>query len=82
MAAGLKQKTHKVLEMSVEGFKFICIVHYEQTTNPFHLYLKWYDGQTHMKQLARYGNFISVIEHIRNWMHAKHIGFDDGIQTP
>jgi hypothetical protein len=77
MAAVLKQKTHKVLDIEVEGFKVVCVVHYEQATNPFHLYVKWYDGGWKLKQVARYGNFISVIEHIRTWMHSNHIGFKD-----
>ena len=59
MAAGLKQKTHKVLDIEVEGFKVVCVVHYEQATNPFHLYVKWYDGGWKLKQVARYQNFFS-----------------------
>lgn len=77
MAAGLKQKTRKVLDMGVDGYNLICVVHYEQMTNPYHLYVKWYDGQTHLKQVARYGNLISVVEHIRTWMHNNHIGFKE-----
>ena len=77
MAAELKQKTRKLLDMSVDGYNLICIVHYDQMTNPYHLYVKWYDGTTHLKQVARYGNFISVVEHIRTWMHNNHIGFKD-----
>lgn len=77
MAASLKQKTQKVLDIGVEGYNLICIVNYEQMNNPYHLYLKWYDGGNHLKQLARYGNFISVIDHIRTWMHNNHIGFKD-----
>lgn len=77
MAAGLKQKTRKVLDISVEGYTLICVVHYDQMTNPYHLYMKWYDGGPHLKQVARYGNFISVVEHIRAWMHDNHIGFKD-----
>lgn len=77
MAAGLKQKTRKVLDMGIEGYNLICVVHYEQKVNPYHLYIKWYDGKTRLKQVARYGNFISVIEHIRQWMHKEHIGFED-----
>ena len=77
MAAGLKIKTHKVLDISVEGYNLICIVNYEQMTNPYHLYVKWYDGKIRLKQVARYGNFISVIDHIRTWMHNNHIGFKD-----
>lgn len=79
MAAGLKQKTHKVLDIEVEGFNLVCIVHYEQERNPYHLYIKWYDGKLNLKQLARYGNFISVVDHIRTWMHNKHLGFNDPI---
>jgi len=77
MAAGLKQKTHKVLDIEVEGFNVVCVVHYEQMKDPYHLYVKWYDGAYHLKQVARYGNFISVVDHIRTWMHEKHIGFKD-----
>ena len=77
MEARLKQKTRKVLDMDVDGYKLVCVVNYEQMKDPYHLYVKWYDGQTHLKQVARYGNFISVIEHIRTWMHNNNIGFVD-----
>ena len=73
----MKQKTRKVLDMCVDGYNLICVVHYEQMTNPYHLYIKWYDVQTHLKQVARYGNLISVVDHIRTWMHNNHIGFKD-----
>jgi hypothetical protein len=75
MAAGLKQKTHKVFELEAEGYYLTCIVHYDQMTNPYHLYVSWYDGGKKLKQLARYGNLVSVIEHVRTWMHNNHIGF-------
>ena len=77
MAAQLKQKTQKVLDMGVDGYHIVCVVNHEQAVNPYHLYVKWYDGASHMKQVARYQNFVSVIEHIRTWMHNNHIGFKD-----
>ena len=78
MAATLKQKTGKMLDIRVEGYHLICIMHYDQKTNPYHLYLQWRDDNgNHLKQVARYGNFISVIEYIRIWMHNNDIGFID-----
>jgi hypothetical protein len=77
MAASLKQKTHKVLDIEVEGFNIVCVVHYEQATNPFHLYVKWYDGKWCLKQLARYQNFFSVVCAVKDWMQDRHIGFGD-----
>lgn len=77
MSAGLKQKTHKVLDLEVEGYNFICIVHYEQMRNPYHLYVKWNDGQNRLKQVERYGNFISVVEHICMWMRRNNVGYKE-----
>ena len=77
MTAGLKQKTHKVLDIEVEGFNLVGVVHYEQAQNPFHLYVKWYDGKTNLKQVARYQNFFSVVCAVKDWMQDKHIGFAD-----
>lgn len=77
MAAGLKQKTHKVLDIEVEGFKVVRVVHYEQAINPFHLYVKWYDGGWKLKQVSRYQNFFSVVCAVKDWMQDRHIGFGD-----
>ena len=77
MQTSLWRKTHKVLDIEVEGFNLICIVHYDQKTNPYHLYVKWYDGKTNLKQVARYQNFISVVDHVRQWMHNRHVGFKE-----
>lgn len=78
MAAELKQKSHKVLDMSVDGYTLMCVVHYDQMANPYHLYVKWYDGATrYVKQLARYQNLVSIVDHIRTWMYNNHIGFKD-----
>ena len=81
MSAGLKQKTHKAFEMSVDGYRIVCVVHYDQKVNPYHLYLKWYDGGFHVKQVARYCNLVSVICHIKEWMVSNHIGYKDPFDT-
>lgn len=79
----MEHKTTKVLDMTVDGIHIFCIFHYDEKTNPYHLFLSWYGYKDsehcgrHRKQVARYQNFISVIEHIRNYMHVNHKGFTD-----
>jgi hypothetical protein len=78
-----ERKTQKVLDMTVDGLRFYCVFHYHEKINPYHLYLMWYEYHSendfgwHRKQVERYGNFISVIEHIRHYMHTNNIGFKD-----
>ena len=76
-------KTEKVLDIRVEGNWFICVFHHDEKVNPYHLYQKWYeyngdqDYGWHQKQIERYGNFISVIDHVRIWMYNNNVGFKD-----
>ena len=70
-------KTRKCMEMCVEGAQFECIFMFGKT-NPYRLYKKTCDGSgTHRKQIAAYGNFVSVIEHIRGIAFATNWGFQD-----
>lgn len=83
MNPGLERKTEKVLDMKVDGIRIYCVFHHDEKKNPYHLYCKWYEYNSetdfgyHTKQVARYQNYISVIEHIRNYMHKAHVGFKD-----
>ena len=76
-------KTEKVLDVRVEGRWFICVFHHDEKRNPYHLYEKKYEYHGdrnygwHQQQIERYGNFISVIEHLRLFMHNNNIGFKD-----
>ena len=72
----MEKKSRKVLDLNIEGHNLSCVAYYDKK-NPYRLYLNWYDGRMHRKQVAAYGNFISVIEHIRAWMHNNHVGFKD-----
>ena len=70
------QKTRKVLDLCVEGIWLECVF-MEGKTNPYRLYLSYYNNGKHRKQVAAYGNFVSVLEHIRNYAHKAHWGFKD-----
>lgn len=70
----MKQKTHKVLNMEVEGFTFVCIVHYDQTEKPFHLFVKCYDGRKRVAKVNRYQNMYDVIWEIMGWMRERGVG--------
>lgn len=77
-------KTEKVLDIRVEGYWFICVFHHDEKVNPYHLYEKTYERNAehgwyewHRKQLERYGNFISVVDHLRYVMVQRNIGFKD-----
>jgi len=75
MEAGFKQKTRRVMRVEVDGYVLICVCCYYQKRNPYHLYLK---RGTHVEQLARYANFISVVERMHQWMHENYVGYSDG----
>lgn len=76
-------KTEKVMDIKVEGRWFVCVLHHDVKVNPYHLYEKVYEYHGdrnygwHRKQLEKYGNFISVIEHIRHLMYSQNVGFKD-----
>ena len=72
-----EQKTRKVLDLCVEGVWLECILHLDGRRNPYKLYHSHWDNGKHRKKVAEYGNFVSVIEHIRNVCHAAHWGFKD-----
>lgn len=77
MIPNLERKTMKVLDMNVEGINFVCILHFDEKTNPYHLYLRWYDGKMRQKQIRRYQNFHSVICNIKQWMEKTGKGMQD-----
>lgn len=70
-------KTKKVLDINVEGVNFVCIFAVHTNHNPYMLFIRWYDGGWHRKQLARYQNFVSVICHIHDYCFENHWGFVD-----
>lgn len=80
-----KPKTRKCMEINVEGICIVCIFDLRTGRNPYKLYLKWYDGKTHRKKVAEYENFMSVLDHLRNYGFKTHWGFmdcwgyDDGV---
>ena len=80
-----KPKTRKCMEICVEGICVVCIFDLRTRRNPYKLYLKWYDGKTHRKKVAEYGNFISILDHLRNyairtdWGFKDYWGRDDGV---
>lgn len=77
MSAELKQKTEKVMDIGIEGTRFICIFNHTQKTNPYHLYMQVWDNGRKLRQVERYGNLISVVDHIRYWMVKNNKGFID-----
>ena len=80
----MERKTQKVLDMTVDGLHIYCVKHLQDDANPYRLYCKWYyyngdrDYGYHTKQVAKYANFISLIDHIRNFMYNHHNGFSEG----
>ena len=72
-----KQKTYKVLDICVEGVWLECIFHTDCKRNPYKLYRRWFDGGAHRKKLEEYGNFVSVVEHIRGMCFSENWGFKD-----
>ena len=72
-----EQKTRKVLDICVEGVWLECIFDTRTKRNPYKLYRCLWDCGKHRKKLEEYGNFVSVIEHIRGMCHAAHWGFKD-----
>ena len=72
-----EQKTRKVLDLCVEGVWLECVLDLKAKRNPYKLYHSHWDKGKHRKKVAEYGNFVSVIEHIRNVCHAAHWGFKD-----
>ena len=74
------QKTRKILDISIDGYNFICIFAVHQKRNPYRLCLRWYEnGGWHRKTLETYGNFISVIYHLEDYMTRNNIGYQDVI---
>ena len=69
-----KPKSRKVMEITVEGVWLECVRFYDKK-NPYRLYLCHWDCGKRRKQVAAYANFVSVIEHIRNYAHKAHWGF-------
>ena len=72
-----EKKTQKVLDICVEGVWFECILDYKAKHNPFKLYRSWWDNGKHRKKIEEYGNFVSVIEHIRFFCHSENWGFKE-----
>ena len=72
-----EQKTRKVLDICVEGVWLECVFNLTTKRNPYKLYLSYWDNGKHRKKVAEYGNFVSVIEHIRNYCHMANWGFKD-----
>lgn len=56
-------KNRKILDINYNGFKVTAYVT-DDKRNPFRLYRVWWDGGEHRKQIAKYGDFYSVICHI------------------
>lgn len=71
-----KQKSRKVLDLAVEGVWLECVLHYGKK-NPYRLYVCTWNCGKHRRQVAAYANFVSVLEHIRNYAHKAHWGFKD-----
>lgn len=72
----MEQKTRKVLDINAEGKRFVCILHMG-TTNPYKLYQMWYDRGWKRKQIAKYANFISILNWLNNYALDYGWGFKD-----
>lgn len=70
-----ERKSMKVLDLCVEGVHLVCIMDTQTNVNPYRLYHVWYHEGYHRKLLKKYGNFVSVIEHISQVCHNTGWGF-------
>lgn len=53
-------KTHKVMDIIFHGTNYICI-YFENRTNPYVLYKKWYDKGWHKKKLTEFCTMDDVL---------------------
>ena len=61
-------KTVKIAEIFLgSGYAATCIKHTEDRTNPYWLYLEWYNMGKHRKLIAKYADMVSVLCHITNY---------------
>lgn len=51
----------KVMEIHENGMNLVCIKDDGDKYNPYKLYHVWYNQGKHRKQIAKYGDFYSVI---------------------
>ena len=71
----MERKTQKILDMTACGFRIYCVKHMTDPKTPYRLYCKWYyyngdrDYGYKTKQIAKYPEYINVIDHIRNFMY-------------
>ena len=69
-----ERKTRKVLDICVEGVWLECVFYFNAKRNPYKLYQCWWKDGKHRRKREEYGNFVSVIDHIRglclsnNWV--------------
>ena len=74
----MESKTRKVMDINVEGINFICIYAVHAPVNKYRLYKRWYEnGSWHRQKVEYYGNFISVLCHLREYAFANNWGFKD-----
>lgn len=73
----MEKKTRKVLDINVEGIWWICVFDLRAKTNPYKLYRKWYENGWHRKKVEEYGNFVSVLCHLRDYAFTENWGFKD-----
>lgn len=54
-------KTRKVMDMQFNGNWYVCIEDKTAKSNPYKLYLRWYDMGWHQKKITEYADFDSVL---------------------
>lgn len=59
-------KTRKVLEVNACGAKLVGY-HEEGKPNPWRLYNVWWDRGEHRRMLAKYANFISLVQRVEQF---------------
>jgi len=63
-------KTVKVMEINDGGLHLVCIKNNTTDCNPYRLYKVWWDKGWHRKQIAKYGDFRSIICDVRELVFA------------
>lgn len=59
-------KTRKIFDSIYCGYH-ITIEYHDGKTNPYRIFRNWYNQGKHKKQLAKYANFGSCLDFIRDY---------------
>ena len=64
-------KTHKVMDLQMDGNTYICVKDSTAKHNPYKLYRKWWDGGWHKKKIVEYCDMDSILFHLLQMKYPK-----------